>query len=112
MTVRLPSDFQTYNTAADITNTSAVVALPSLTSLSQSQYCMTELSVSNTSATGTVLRVLGNAATKFNVPAPANSGAIIKFDPALAIGPSEALRIQSKASAELEVSIRAYVARL
>lgn len=112
MTIRLPNSFDTYNTAANITNTDAVVALPSIISATAEQYCLTEIAITNTSATTTLLRVLGNSEVKWNVPAPGGSGAVVKFNPALNIGASEALRIQAKAGAEIEVSLRAYKARL
>ena len=107
---RLSDDYQVFNTSSAVSNAVAFTALSSLTGAAQ--YYVSEISLTNTSATTTILRVLGNSTTKFNIPAPASSGTFVKFDPPLAIGQTEALRLQAVAAAELEISVRTYIARV
>jgi hypothetical protein len=109
MTVRAPDSLEDFSTSSAVSNAVAFDALPSITSaIANQQYYLHEIAVTNTSATSTILRVLGNTNTRYNLPAPAAGGCIKTFDPALPIGHSAALRLQALDSASLQISLRAF----
>lgn len=106
---RAPNSLLDFSTASAVENSVAFEALPSITSAAASQqYYLTELALTNTSATTTLIRVLGGSDVKYNIPAPASSGAFIRFEPPLPIGFSNPLNLQAKGAAEIEVSLRAF----
>lgn len=59
---------------------------------------LTALIVSNESATNAAVLIKSAATTRLRVPAPANSGAVINFDPPVRLGDNEAFNFASSAS--------------
>lgn len=106
---RAPDSLEDFSTSSAVSNAAAFDALPSITSaIANQQYYLSEIAVTNTSATSTILRVLGGSTTRYNLPAPAAGGCIKTFDPPLPIGFSTALRLQALDAASIQVSLRAY----
>jgi hypothetical protein len=106
---RAPNSLLDFSTSSAVENASAFEALPSITSAAASQqYYLSEVALTNTSATTTLVRILGGSDVKYNVPAPASSGAFIRFEPPLPIGFSNSLRLQAAEAAEIEISLRAF----